>query len=173
MGRETRRALPKVGLQPEQCAEVRPEPRKYRLVGGQLGIVDRTAEFADRIIQLCLALPNNSVGWEIGRQLVRAGTSVGANVEEAQAGESKADFIHKMRIARKECREARFFLRRIANGKLIPQWRLESLLGEVEQILLILTTIILRATERDVAVAHRNKKQEQSRGVFQRPNASQ
>jgi len=173
VGRETRRALPKVGLQPEQCAEVRPESRKYRLVGGQLGIVDRSAEFADRIIQLCLALPNNSVGWEIGRQLVRAGTSIGANVEEAQAGESKADFIHKMRIARKECREARFFLRRIANGKLIPQRRLESLLDEVEQILLILTTIILRATERDVAVAHRNKKHEQSRGVFQTPVASE
>ncbi|MEK7757773.1 MAG: four helix bundle protein [Planctomycetota bacterium] len=173
MGRETRRPLQKVGRQPEQCAEVRPVPWKYRLVGGQLGIVDRTAEFADRIIQLCLALPSNSVGWEIGRQLIRAGTSVGANVEEAQAGESKADFIHKMRIARKECREARFFLRRIANAKLIQQRRLESLLGEVEQILLILTTIILRATERDVAATQNNKKQEQTRGVLQRPVANQ
>lgn len=152
---------------------MRPEPWKFRLVGGQLGIVDRTAEFADRIIQLCLALPNNSVGWEIGRQLIRAGTSVGANVEEAQAGESKADFIHKMRIAREECREARFFLRRIANARLIPQRRLESLLGEVEQILLILTTIILRATERDVVVAQNNKKQEPYRDVLQRPVANQ
>lgn len=141
-------------------------------MGGQLGIVDRTAEFADCIIQLCLALPSNSVGWELGRQLIRAGTSVGANVEEAQAGESKADFIHKMRIARKECREARFFLRRIANAKLIPQRRLELLLGEVEQILLILTTIILRAAERDIAAVQSSRMQKHSRGVLQRPLVS-
>jgi len=143
--------------------------RESRPVGEQSGIVDRTAEFADRVIQLCLALPGNSVGWEIGRQLVRAGTSVGANVEEAQAGESKADFIHKMRIARKECREARFFLHRIANGKLLPKSRLALLLDEVEQILRILTTIILRATERDVSVALKNRKVEQGRSTLQSP----
>ena len=143
--------------------------RENKLVDGQSGIVDRTAKFADRVIQLCLALPGNSVGWEIGRQLVREGTSVGANVEEAQAGESKADFIHKRRIARKECREVRFFLHRIANAKLIPKSRLASLLDEVEQILLILTTIILRASQRGVTVAPNNRKLEQGRSALHSP----
>ncbi len=116
---------------------------------GEPEIVSRTAKFADRIIQLCLALPNHCVGWEIGRQLVRAGMSVGANVEEAQAAESKADFIHKMRIARKECREARFFLGRISKAELVAQRRLGSLQGEAGEIVRVLTTIILRAAESD------------------------
>ena len=73
---------------------------------GRRDIVKRTAPLADRVIKLSFALPNNAAGWEIGKQLVRAGMSVGANVEEAQDGESRTDFLHKMRVARKECREA-------------------------------------------------------------------
>lgn len=113
-----------------------------------MAITKRTAVFADRIIQLCLALPGNSVGWEMGKQLVRCGTSVGANIEEAQAGESECDFLHKMKIARKECRETTYFLQRIRNAKLVSPIRLTSLMDESEQLLRILTTIILRTTER-------------------------
>lgn len=47
-------------------------------------IVERTAEFGDRVIRLCLALPNHCAGWEIGKQLVRCGTSIGSNVEEVR-----------------------------------------------------------------------------------------
>jgi four helix bundle protein len=106
-------------------------------------IVKRTAMFADRIVKLSFALPNNAAGWEIGRQLVRAGMSVGANVEEAQGGESKADFLHKMRIARKECRETRYFLKRVANGNLIATSRLERITDEADQLVRILTAIIV------------------------------
>ncbi len=108
-------------------------------------IVERTAEFADRIIKLSFALPSNAVGWEIGRPLVRAGMSVGANVEEAQGGESKADFLHKMRIARKECREAKYFLNRVANGELIAAKRVGSIIDEADQLVRILTAIIVNA----------------------------
>lgn len=108
-------------------------------------IVERTAAFADRVVQLTLALPSNAAGWELGRQLVRSGTSVGANVEEAQAGESKADFRHKLRIARKECREAKYFLHRIANAQLVTPGRLQELIGEADQLLRILTTIVRNA----------------------------
>lgn len=107
------------------------------------GIVERTATFADRVITLCIALPSNSVGWELGRQLVRAGTSVGANVEESQAAESRADFVHKLKISRKECREAAYFLRRISNAELVPRKRLESLTDEADQLVRMLTSIIL------------------------------
>ena len=106
-------------------------------------IVRRTAMFADRIVNLSFALPNNAAGWEIGRQLVRAGMSVGANVEEAQDGESKADFLHKMRIARKECRESKYFLKRVANGNLIASGRLEAITDEADQLVRILTAIIV------------------------------
>ena len=105
-------------------------------------IVERTAVFADRVVKLSFALPGNPAGWEIARQVVRAGMSVGANVEEAQAGESKADFLHKMRIARKECRESRYFLRRIANAELIDPGRLDGLIDEADQLVRILTAII-------------------------------
>ncbi|UCF34335.1 MAG: four helix bundle protein [Phycisphaerales bacterium] len=105
-------------------------------------IVERTALFADRVIKLALALPNNVAGKDIGRQLIRAAMSVGANVEEAQAGESKSDFIHKLKISRKECREAKFFLVRIANAELVAPGRLDDLIDEASQLLLILTSII-------------------------------
>lgn len=114
----------------------------YREGSGPPDIVERTAAFADRVIQLSFALPNNAAGWEIGKQLVRAGMSVGANVEEAQAGESKADFVHKMKIARKECREARYFLVRVANAELVPRNRLDSIIDEADQLVRILTAII-------------------------------
>ncbi|MGB2987334.1 MAG: four helix bundle protein [Phycisphaerae bacterium] len=105
-------------------------------------IVERTAAFADRVIRLSFALPNNPAGWDIGKQLVRAGTSVGANVEEAQAGESTADFLHKMKIARKECREAKYFLTRVANGELIRRGSLDEIIDEADQLVRILTAII-------------------------------
>lgn len=75
--------------------------------------------FADRVVKVSLALSSDVVGRELARQLVRAGTSVGANVEESQAGESVRDFLHKLRIARKECREAKYFLNRVANAELV------------------------------------------------------
>ena len=53
---------------------------------------------------------------ELGRQLLRAGTSVGANLEEADAGESKPDFRHKIGVSRKECRESRYWLRLISHA---------------------------------------------------------
>jgi four helix bundle protein len=107
--------------------------------------VERTAAFADRIIKLSFALPNNAAGWEIGKQLVRAGMSVGANVEEAQGGESKADFLHKMRLARKECREAKYFLNRIVNADLIAADRLAAIVDEADQLVRILSTIIVNS----------------------------
>lgn len=112
-------------------------------------IVERTAAFADRVITLSLRLPNNVAGRELGKQLVRAGMSVGANVEEAQAGESTADFLHKLRIARKECRETKYFLIRVANGKLVRCDRLDGLIDEADQLVRILTAIICN-TRRNV-----------------------
>jgi four helix bundle protein len=73
-------------------------------------ICDRTRAFALRIIKLYQALPKNETGGILGKQLLRAGTSIGANVEEAQAGQSKKDFVAKIGVALKEARETRYCL---------------------------------------------------------------
>jgi four helix bundle protein len=109
-------------------------------------IVNRSAVLADRVIQVVLALPNSPAGFELGKQLIRCGTSIGANVEEAQAGESKADFVHKLRIARKECRETAYFLHRVRNAALVKPQRLDELIDESGQLLRILTAIIKSAS---------------------------
>lgn len=83
--------------------------------------------------------PGRPVPYDI---VERAGMSVGANVEEAQAGESGPDSLHKMRIARKKCRGSRYFLRRIANAELIAPSRLNGLIDEADQLVRILTARI-------------------------------
>ena len=77
-------------------------------------IRERAFEFAVRIVKLCKYLEKNSnVGRNVISQLLDAGTSVGANLEEAKAGQSTADFIHKNAIALKEARESNYWLRLI------------------------------------------------------------
>jgi four helix bundle protein len=76
-------------------------------------IQERTFEFGVRIIRLVDRLPRTVAGMKIGQQLIEAGTSVGANVQEADAAESKKDFIHKIGIALKESQETHYWLRLI------------------------------------------------------------
>lgn len=74
-------------------------------------IVDRTYQFALRVIRLVSSLPANKICEVIGGQLLRAGTSVGANIEEAQAAYSKKEFSNKVGISHKEARESNYWLR--------------------------------------------------------------
>jgi len=77
----------------------------------------------------------------ISKQLLRCGTSIGANVEEALAGQSKKDFIAKMTIASKEARETHYWLRLIKESNLINT-DIETILKETEEIIKILTSIV-------------------------------
>jgi len=76
-------------------------------------------------------------------QILRAGTSAPANVEEAQAGQSKADFISKMSIALKEARETHLRLRLLATANLIPDNQTRSLIQEADELKRILGSIIV------------------------------
>jgi len=76
-------------------------------------IQDRTFEFGVRIIRLVDRLPRTIAGMKIGQQLIESGTSVGANMQEADAAESKKDFVHKTGIALKEAQESHYWLRLI------------------------------------------------------------
>jgi four helix bundle protein len=111
----------------------------------------RTFEFALRIIKLCQHLDKKpGVPRTLSYQLLKAGTSVGANVEEAQAGQSRADFISKNSIALKEARECHFWLRLLIAAKLMPEKRLAELRDEADEIKRILGSIVVRTKKRTV-----------------------
>ena len=85
-------------------------------------ICERTFEFALRIIRVCRILEEGrGVGRTIGWQLIRSGTSVGANIEEGQGGQSRADFVSKYSIARKEARETLYWLRLLTAAKIVSE----------------------------------------------------
>jgi four helix bundle protein len=109
-------------------------------------IRERTFQFAPNIVNFCLELERQpGVNWAVSKQLLRSGTSIGANVEEGQAGQSKADFISKYSIARKETRETNYWLRLISATGLSKNPEIGSLLDETNQLTKILTTIIKNA----------------------------
>ena len=97
----------------------------------------RTMDFAIRVINLTQALPNSRVSDVVGRQLLRAGTSVGANYRAACRAKSLADFIAKMGIVEEEADESSYWLEIIAKIKLIPMSRLTALMNEAQEILCI------------------------------------
>ena len=76
---------------------------------------------------------------------MRAGTSIGANVEEAQAGQSKADFISKYAVALKEARETVYWLRLLTATEVLPAQRLSELQSEAEELMRIIGSIIVSA----------------------------
>lgn len=83
----------------------------------------------------------------LGRQYLRAACSIGANIEEAQSGESRADFIHKLCIAQKEARESSFWLRLLAESGIVSKSRLAPLLKETEELVAIITAIIVKTKQ--------------------------
>jgi four helix bundle protein len=107
---------------------------------------ERLIEFSVRIGKVVDALPDTRLGRHIAGQLVRCGTSPPPNYEEACAAESKADFIHKMRVCLKELRETRSWLRLIIRGELLPAERLVSLLDEANQLCNIFGQSVATAT---------------------------
>jgi len=99
---------------------------------------DRLINFAVLIIGVTCQLPNNTVGKHLRGQLVRSGTSSALNYGEAQSGESRKDFIHKMKIALKELRETYIGLKIIQKAKLINQSeKLEITLLENDELISI------------------------------------
>jgi four helix bundle protein len=109
-------------------------------------IRERTFDFALRVIKLCQQLEEEGgVGRTLGWQLLRSGTSIGANVEEAQASQSKLDFISKNAIALKEARETIYWLRLVGASNAIRKDRLSSLPGEADELARIIGAIIVSA----------------------------
>jgi four helix bundle protein len=104
-------------------------------------IRERTFQFAVRVIQAVRRLPDDTATRVVAYQLVKAATSVGANVEEADGAESTRDFVHKMSIARKEARESRYWIR-IVRASIADDDEWIALQKESEEIARILSAII-------------------------------
>ncbi len=110
-------------------------------------IRERTFQFAVRVTQLVRQMPRTLDAVEIGRQMIRSGTSVGANVEEAHGAESQRDFVHKMSIARKEARESRYWLHLI-QASIIDSEETQALIQESDELVRILSAIVTTAKKK-------------------------
>ena len=111
-----------------------------------IDITERTFEFAVRIVKLCQSLDEHpGVSRVLSKQILRSGTSIGANVEEARAGQSKADFISKNAIALKEARETHYWLRLLITTEIVPKEKLINLIAEAEELKKILGAIVINS----------------------------
>lgn len=104
-------------------------------------IVDKSFDFALLIIDLFKKLQTEKE-YVLSKQLLRSGTSIGANVNEALSAESKKDFIHKLSISLKEARESEYWLRLLQQGNLSNQ-KMDTHLEEAQRLIKILTSIIV------------------------------
>ena len=117
-----------------------------------LDLEDRLVEFAVRIIAVVEALPDTKAGRHVAGQLVRSGTSPAPNYGEAQAAESRNDFIHKMKVCLKELRETLIWLKIIKRKPLAVPDRLDALLTECDELIAIFV--------KSISTAQKNKARE-------------
>jgi len=108
---------------------------------------ERTKNIALRIIRLVEALPKSKTADVIRRQLLRSGTSVGANYRAACRAKSPADFVHKLSIVEEEADESIFWMELIIDAKLMSEQKLKDLRAETKEVLAI-TTASIRTVKR-------------------------
>ena len=108
----------------------------------------RTKQFALRVIKLTESLPNTKAGTVIGNQLLRSGTSVGANYRASCRAKSNADFVHKLSIVEEEADESIYWMELLVEGKIIKETLLENLMNEADQILSIIVSSIKTTKEK-------------------------
>jgi four helix bundle protein len=118
-------------------------------------IKEKSYKFALEIIELYKRLLNQNER-VLSKQLLKSGTSIGANVEEALAGQSRADFLSKMSIASKEARETNYWLRLLQDGSIIDKKHLLPLITESENLIRILTSIV-KTTSTNNTKKHNSK----------------
>ena len=106
---------------------------------------ERTKLFARRIIRLYVSLPKDTVAQVLGKQMLRSGTSVGANYREANRGRSKAEFVSKMGDSLKELEETAYWLELLTDERIVRRAKMELLPDETSQLNAIFTTIIKKS----------------------------
>jgi four helix bundle protein len=107
---------------------------------------DRSFRFAQSILKAVDYLPDGSKGWEIGKQLIRAGTSIGANIREADNALTVSDFAYKCSLARKEASESQYWLELCLTTGLLTHEQGSELTKEAEELAKILS-VVVRGTQ--------------------------
>jgi len=105
-------------------------------------LAERTLDFALDVLSTSKLLPSETRGWVIGKQLCRSGTSIGANVREADVALTDADFAYKISIARKEACETEYWIELAIRAALLPPEETQTLLSEAGELSRILSTIV-------------------------------
>ena len=104
-------------------------------------IENKSFEFAVRIVNLRKFLVREKNEYILSKPLMRSGTSIGANVSEAQRAQSKADFVSKMSIALKEANETNYWLKLLYRTDYIDEKQFGSMVGDLDEIISILVSI--------------------------------
>ncbi len=120
-------------------SEVKPLDRGGRFQGD---LPDRTFAFASLILELVDAMPSRQIAWTLSKQLARSGTSVGANVHEAEHALTTAEFIQRCSIARKEASETLYWLRLCQRHELLHETDAHAAIQEADELVRILLTIV-------------------------------
>ncbi|MEF3692390.1 MAG: four helix bundle protein [Candidatus Moraniibacteriota bacterium] len=108
----------------------------------EFDLEERTAKFGESIILFLKTIPKNEITRPLITQLVRSATSIGANYMEADGAESRKDFIHKLGICKKECKETKHWLRMISTAENNAQEKCRQLWKEAQELTLIFSAII-------------------------------
>src|SRR6266480_1794727 len=108
---------------------------------------DRTKHFALSIIRMSSMIPKTMEAQVLGKQMLRSGTSVGANYREAYRGRSKAEFIAKCGDSLREIEETAYWLELLVDGKIVPAERVSALRQERDELIAIFVTILKRSKE--------------------------
>ena len=111
-------------------------------------IKDKSFAFAVRIVRLYKHLCENKKEYVLSKQLLRSGTAVGALVREAQNAESKADFIHKLGIAQKECDETNYWLELLKETDYLTDKEFESINSEATELLKMIRSAIITSKKK-------------------------
>ena len=121
------------------------EQKPWMVEEGGQDLRERTKIYALRVIRLYSSLPKTTEAQVIGKQLLRSGTSVGANYREAYRARSTAEFIAKCGISLQELEETTYWLELLVEAEITPKQKLSNLLDETSQLVAILTTISKKA----------------------------
>lgn len=119
-------------------------------------VQEKSFAFAVEIVRFSRRLQSDHKEFVLSKQLLRSGTSIGANVEEALGGQSGKDFLSKMSIAAKEARETRYWLRLLGESEVLTKAQLVGLLKDCHEIVTVLNSIILTTRNKLRATSDRS-----------------
>lgn len=110
-------------------------------------LVDKSFQFAIRVVKLYKYLCDDKKEFILSKQLLRSGTSIGANINESQDAQSKNDFVAKLSISLKEARESKYWLELLKETNYLTSKEAESILNDLEEVIKLLVSIIKTAKE--------------------------